>query len=386
MRKKKKVCFVIAPIGKEKSEIRERSDKVFDYIIEPGVNECGYEAIRADKISIPGIITSQIIQHLIKDPIVVADLTGHNPNVFYELAIRHATKKPFIQIIQIDEKIPFDITQTRTIQFDYRDLRSAAYCKEELIKQIHAIEKDPIAVDSPIAVSRGLELLRQSENPLNHISAEIISMLKEIPSKKEDINEVLEKFGRSIITYHDLVQIEGSVKNNRNIWVLTSALELEVDELKETINMNLRNGIKYTYLIPKDDTILQKRMKKLTLRWKKECGLSVEKAQKQIKCLLVPAHFTYMTVIVYEPYEKQATVLVKFPTSSIYEKEKYPFIYRVDTKPKEAWQSFVNNLEDLIDDNRECRLTESMNIDFTGKNEDREEDKTEIGVSERNDK
>lgn len=83
---KDKICFVIAPIGEEGSDIRRRSDQVFKHIIAPAAKDCGYETIRADKISEPGIITSQVILHLVEDALVIADLTGRNPNVFYELA------------------------------------------------------------------------------------------------------------------------------------------------------------------------------------------------------------------------------------------------------------------------------------------------------------
>ena len=91
-----KICFVIAPIDAEGSETRRRSDQVLNHIISPAAEECGYETIRADNISEPGIITSQIIQHLLEDSLVIADLTGRNPNVFYELAIRHAIKKSVV--------------------------------------------------------------------------------------------------------------------------------------------------------------------------------------------------------------------------------------------------------------------------------------------------
>jgi len=93
-------CFIIAPIREEDSEQRIRSDKVLKHIIKPAVEKYELRAIRADHISSPGMITSQIIQHILKDRIVIADLTDHNPNVFYELALRHAFRKPVIQIIQ----------------------------------------------------------------------------------------------------------------------------------------------------------------------------------------------------------------------------------------------------------------------------------------------
>ena len=61
---KRKICFIIAPIGEDESEPRKRSDQILKYVIEPPVSACGYKAVRADKIDKPGIITSQVIQHV----------------------------------------------------------------------------------------------------------------------------------------------------------------------------------------------------------------------------------------------------------------------------------------------------------------------------------
>jgi len=181
-----RVCFVIAPIGEENTETRRRSDQVLKHIITPAAQDCGYETVRADKISEPGLITSQVIQHLLDDPLVVADLTGRNPNVFYELAIRHAIRKPVVQLIQIDEPIPFDVAQSRTVQVDHRDLDSVARCKEELVRQIGVAEKNPGDVDTPISVAIDLQSLRQSENPLEKSNAEIMSMLQDIRAMVSD--------------------------------------------------------------------------------------------------------------------------------------------------------------------------------------------------------
>ncbi len=184
---KTKTCFVIAPIGDEGSETRRRSDQMLTHIIKPAVKECGYEAVRADEISEPGIITSQVIQHIIDDELVIADLTGKNPNVFYELAVRHTVKKPVVQLIESSESIPFDIAPTRTIHVDHRDLDSVASCKDELIRQIRSVEKDASKVDSPISVAIDLKLLRQSDNPLEKSNAEIISMLLDLRSLITDV-------------------------------------------------------------------------------------------------------------------------------------------------------------------------------------------------------
>jgi hypothetical protein len=183
----KGLCFVVAPIGEEGSETRTRSDQVLNHIIAPAAEECGYEALRADKISEPGIITSQVIQHLVDDPLLIADLTGHNPNVFYELAVRHAVRKPVVQIIQAGERIPFDVAGTRTIELDHRDLDSVARCHQEMVRQIRTVEKDVSQVDTPISVAIDLQSLRRSENPLEKSNAEIIAMLQELRAAVSDI-------------------------------------------------------------------------------------------------------------------------------------------------------------------------------------------------------
>ena len=89
----KPTCFVIAPIGPKESDIRKRSDKVLKHIFKKALAE-KYEVIRGDEIDEPGMITSQVLRAVQESPLVVADLTGHNPNVLYELAVRHAIEKP----------------------------------------------------------------------------------------------------------------------------------------------------------------------------------------------------------------------------------------------------------------------------------------------------
>ncbi len=191
MAKEEKVrsCFVIAPIGTDGSDIRIRSDQVLKHIIAPSVRECGYEPIRADQISEPGLITSQVIQHIVDDPLVIADLTGRNPNVFYELALRHAIKKPVVQIIHATESIPFDVAASRTVHVDHRDLDSVARAKEEIVRQIRAVEKNPEDVDTPISVAVELQSLRKSDNPLEKSYAEIITMLTEIRTGMGDMRD-----------------------------------------------------------------------------------------------------------------------------------------------------------------------------------------------------
>jgi hypothetical protein len=178
-----KTCFVISPIGESGSETRKRSDIVLKYVISPAAEQCGFTALRADQISEPGLITSQVIQHIIDDPLVIADLTDRNPNVFYELAIRHALRKPLVQIIKSGEQMPFDVAGTRTIPVDHQDLESVENAKQEIARQITSLENSSSEVETPISVAVELQFLRQSDNPEQRSLAELVSSLADIKNE-----------------------------------------------------------------------------------------------------------------------------------------------------------------------------------------------------------
>jgi hypothetical protein len=72
-----RTCFYIAPIGEADSEMRQHSDLFLSSIVEPALAEFGLDVVRADKISDPGIITAQIVEHVLKSCLVVADLSFH---------------------------------------------------------------------------------------------------------------------------------------------------------------------------------------------------------------------------------------------------------------------------------------------------------------------
>jgi len=127
---------------------------------------------------------------VVEDPLVIADLSGRNPNVFYELALRHAIKKPVVQIINATEPIPFDIAASRTVHVDHRDLDSVAKAKEEIIRQIKSVEGNPEDVDNPISVAVELQSLRRSDNPLEKSYAEIITLLTEIRGGMVDLRDL----------------------------------------------------------------------------------------------------------------------------------------------------------------------------------------------------
>lgn len=148
-------CFVITPIGDDESEERKHANMIFKNVIEPVAAELGLVALRADQISRSGIITQQIFECLAKSRVCVADLSFNNPNAFYELGIRHMCKVPTVQIIRKGDKIPFDVSQGRTIKIDMTDvysvLESVESAKKELKQHLkHALSAEYKGEDNPV--------------------------------------------------------------------------------------------------------------------------------------------------------------------------------------------------------------------------------------------
>ncbi len=120
-------AFVIGPIGDRDAPdgspsriAYEEGVQVFEEVIRPACTGFGLDAIRADMIATAGEIPEQIFRQLRDCPVVIADLTGANPNVMYELGLRHTTGKVTIQIGE-KGRLPFDVAAIRTIMFKRTD-------------------------------------------------------------------------------------------------------------------------------------------------------------------------------------------------------------------------------------------------------------------------
>lgn len=150
------ICFYITPIGAEDSEQRKHSDFFMEFVITPALKEFGLRLVRADQIGKPGMIGKQVLEHILHARLVIADLSFHNPNVFYELCLRHASRQPTVQIIRASEEIPFDIDQYRTVKIDTRDvyglLPKLQTYTSEIANQVRTALKNPDAVDSPVSM------------------------------------------------------------------------------------------------------------------------------------------------------------------------------------------------------------------------------------------
>jgi len=100
-------AFVIMQIGAKDSPERKRANEIYNYVIAPAVQDAGLDPYRADQDLTPGPITPKFLLELLRARVIIADLTGRNPNVYYELGIVHSFARPLISIADLASSLPF---------------------------------------------------------------------------------------------------------------------------------------------------------------------------------------------------------------------------------------------------------------------------------------
>jgi hypothetical protein len=108
-------CFVMQPFAPPLGGYYEK-------IFRPAIEKAGLNPVRADaEIFGTGKIMDQVFQGIAAAKVLVAELTTRNPNVFYELGVAHALKKPVVLISAREEDVPFDLQHIRVIYYDVTD-------------------------------------------------------------------------------------------------------------------------------------------------------------------------------------------------------------------------------------------------------------------------
>lgn len=129
-------CFVLMPFG-EQDDLQETYR---DHIV-PCLESCGFRVYRADDIFSHREVIRDIWVALGSAELVIADVTGRNPNVFYELGMAHAIGKDVIILAQRSEDIPFDVTHLRYIKYEYTP-RGVVRLKDALLRTVETLRTD----------------------------------------------------------------------------------------------------------------------------------------------------------------------------------------------------------------------------------------------------
>ena len=187
-----KKCFLVSPIGDAGTDIRKNADQLYQHIIKPVCEKCGFIAQRVDEFNTSESITQEILDALNDYELVIADLTGHNPNVFFEIGYRTKSQKPIIHLKRKDEIIPFDVSAIRTFEYDLTDLDMVTATKDRLEQVIKNFKYDEIKESKKSSNNFENNMIVAS---LNDIQYKIDVLTEEIKKKEnETIKTVIETF------------------------------------------------------------------------------------------------------------------------------------------------------------------------------------------------
>ncbi|MCF4127614.1 TRAFs-binding domain-containing protein [Methylobacterium sp. SyP6R] len=150
----KPLCFVLMPFGTKKDESGRMIDfnAIYNRIIHPAVIAAGLDVIRADEEHVGGSIHKTMFERLMLCEYAIADLTTANPNVYYELGVRHALR-PRSTVILFAEgtKLPFDVSPVRGLPYriDKGVPTDPRACAEAITRRL-VVLRDEQGDDSPV--------------------------------------------------------------------------------------------------------------------------------------------------------------------------------------------------------------------------------------------
>lgn len=218
-------CFVMMPFG-------GWFDRYFKEIYVPAITSVGLTPRRADDLYRPSAIVHDIWHYTKSSVLILADLTGKNPNVFYELGLAHAVAKPVILVTASIEDVPFDLRALRVIEYDRNDPQWGEILRAKIKQAIREVVASPLQAVLPsflnlpsstptvemsedqrdlILIKQELQILRNELRRLHHRGGAIYP-----PSEAAERIRILRESG---ITHHDAIQMLARQSDNPGLIV-----------------------------------------------------------------------------------------------------------------------------------------------------------------------
>jgi hypothetical protein len=170
---KSRLCYVIMPFSSTESCSEAEWKSIFEDLIKPAVEDSGlgYECRRSEATR--GNIIGAIIRSLYEAHVVIADLTDQNPNVFYELGVRHALRDRTILLAQSYDFLPFDLRPYATHVYGWRDSTEREKLGDKLRELLTDVDAKPDRPDNPVSdflrqpgQTRAVMLMEQVATPI----------------------------------------------------------------------------------------------------------------------------------------------------------------------------------------------------------------------------
>lgn len=175
----KDICFTIMPFG-------GWLDDYYESVYSPAIKAAGLEPHRADDLFRPSTIVHDIWDYTKRAKIILADLSGKNPNVFYELGLAHALVKPAILVAESMDEIPFDLRALRIIIYEKNAPNWGQILREKIEASIGEVLKSPLEAVLPafleVRASAGKAPISEHEKEIIEIKQELDLLRREMRS------------------------------------------------------------------------------------------------------------------------------------------------------------------------------------------------------------
>ena len=256
-KRNKNTCFLISPIGKEGTEIHTQFKDAYEYVIKPAIKNTGYdlEIVRADEIDRSGSFIKDILCSLLDSFIVIADLTNQNPNVFYELGVRHALSPRTIMIAQTIDDVPSDRREYRTIVYD-NSAKGLQVFSGRLKKYIEEIFTESTRPDNPVLDRLGSIMDERTSS----LQEEIINLRQQLDSVLRKGDKALSTKKAGIESVNDRLKRICELKNakcKRFTSIGAVAVEFGKEDGQDTMLLPPYKGDFYLYFVMGKDYIAE---------------------------------------------------------------------------------------------------------------------------------
>jgi hypothetical protein len=141
-------------------------DRYYTEIYVPAIKDAGFEPIRADGLFSTGSVMEQIWEQIRKSKVLLADLTGKNPNVFYELGLSHARKKPVVFVSGDLEDVPFDLRHLRVVIYEVREPKWDEKLRKHITAYLKNAKTDPAkSIPQPFRDTQSADDVIEMDDP-----------------------------------------------------------------------------------------------------------------------------------------------------------------------------------------------------------------------------
>jgi len=235
-----RTVFVVSPIGKSGTPEYRRAKLVLDFIIKKAFPKPHWTVVRADDEESPDSISTQVIRRIRESDLIVADLSGHNPNVFYELAVAHGYERPVIHMISAGETMPFDIADQRAISYELENPESVDAAITKMAASQRWLDDNPDLLRTPLSTYGAFTAI-SSTQPGSESNEAIAEALGEIVHRLGRLERSTKRREPGTFRAYpapSVTKASARPEPVSNLWDLLEIVESEIRATKESADMD----------------------------------------------------------------------------------------------------------------------------------------------------